>query len=127
MTTWAMAVASIALSVAAQFALKWGMSGVAAARAGLPPTDPSILPGLLQTLALHARPGIVLGFVLYGLGAVVWLSVLGRWEVSRAYPLVGLGFVATLVVGWAMGEAVGPQRVIGVLLIAAGVALVGRS
>lgn len=67
------------------------------------------------------------GFMLYGLGAVVWLGVLSKWDVSKAYPLVGLGFVFTVAIGFLVGEQVTIQRVIGVALICAGVFLVGRS
>ena len=67
------------------------------------------------------------GFLLYGLGAVVWLAVLSKWDVSKAYPLVGLGFVFTVGIGFLIGEQVTTPRVIGVLLICSGVFLVGRS
>lgn len=67
------------------------------------------------------------GFLLYGLGAVVWLGVLSKWDVSKAYPLVGLGFALTVAIGWIMGEHVTLARMIGVALICSGVFLVGRS
>ena len=72
-------------------------------------------------------PAVLTGFALYGLGALVWLLVLAEWDVSKAYPLVGLGFAATLLIGWSIGEHVTIVRAIGVVLICAGVALVGRS
>ena len=67
------------------------------------------------------------GFLLYGVGALVWLVVLSKWDVSKAYPLVGLGFVVTVAVGYLLGEQVTVHRVIGVALICAGVFLVGRN
>jgi drug/metabolite transporter (DMT)-like permease len=70
---------------------------------------------------------VLSGFILYGLGAVVWLSVLAKWDVSKAYPLVGLGFVLTAIVGVLIGEAVTLGRLLGVILISFGVILVGRS
>lgn len=103
------ALLSIALSVAAQFALKAGMA-----------TRPQGVMALFQ-------PWVLAGFALYGLGALVWLSVLSRWDVSKAYPLVGLGFVATAAIGWLAGEHVTPLRIGGVLLICLGVAFVARS
>ncbi len=112
---------SIAISVAAQFALKAGMSSAAVKAALQGPLDGR---ALWVTLT---RPEVLLGFALYGLGAVVWLAVLARWDVSKAYPLVGLGFVASLAVGSLLGEQVGAVRAAGVLLICLGVALVARS
>ena len=114
------ALASIGLSVAAQFALKAGVGGSASAGvAG---------PNSLHALAgLFANKFVILGFVLYGLSAVVWLGVLSRWDVSKAYPLVGLGFALTVVIGLLAGEQVTVLRAVGVLLIVAGVCLVGQS
>jgi len=65
--------------------------------------------------------------MLYGLGAVVWLGVLSKWEVSKAYPLVGLGFAMTAVVGMLLGEQVSLLRFAGVALICSGVVLIART
>lgn len=121
MNTFFIACASIAFSVAAQFMLKSGMVHARAAAAGAHLTSWDNL------LAVVAQPAVWAGFALYGAGAIVWLRVLADWDVSRAYPLVGLGFVATAGIGVVMGEAVSLQRLAGVALICAGVYLVGRS
>ena len=55
------------------------------------------------------------------------LGVLSKWDVSKAYPLIGLGFVFTVAMGYLLGEEVTLTRVLGVALICAGVVLVGRS
>lgn len=70
---------------------------------------------------------ILEGFLLYGLGAILWLGVLSKWEVSKAYPLVGLGFVFTAILGYLLGEQVTIYRVIGVMLICFGVFLIART
>ncbi|CAL92966.1 membrane protein [Azoarcus olearius] len=121
MRTAIVALLSIALSVTAQFSLKAGMASEGVRRALAEPHS-------LQTLLTVLTDKFVFGgFMLYGLGAVIWLDVLSRWDVSKAYPLVGLGFVLTLGVGLALGEQVNAQRFAGVALICAGVFLVGRS
>ena len=115
------AVISIALSVAAQFSLKAGMSG-ASVRADL------ARPLTLSTAFSVLTDKYVLGgFLLYGLGAIVWLGVLSKWEVSKAYPLVGLGFVFTVAIGYLLGEQVHLVRLVGVALICSGVWLVSGS
>lgn len=119
MTTFALALLSILMSVAAQFILKAGVRSAQAAGAA-----PDATARLVATL-LH--PQVLAGLACYAGSAVVWLAVLGKWDVSKAYPLVGLGFVLTLPVGWMLGEQVGAQRLAGALLIAVGVVLVGRS
>jgi multidrug transporter EmrE-like cation transporter len=115
------AILSIALSVAAQFFLKAGMSSDGMKEVLAQPQS-------MRTIFFVLMDKYVLGgLVLYGLGAVVWLGVLSKWDVSKAYPLVGLGFVFTVVVGYLLGEEVTLTRVLGVALICAGVVLVGRS
>lgn len=115
------ALTSIAISVAAQFALKAGMSSVGVKAALEQPMSIST--------AFHVLTnGFVFGgFVLYGVGAIVWLGVLSRWDVSKAYPLVGFGFVLTAVVGVLIGEQMSLSRALGVAMICAGVLLVSRS
>lgn len=122
MKTLLIAIISIALSVAAQFSLKAGMSGerVKAALSEQPHSFRTLFDVLTDRYVLG-------GFLLYGLGAVVWLAVLSKWDVSKAYPLVGLGFVGTAVIGFLVGEQVTVPRVIGVALICGGVILVGQS
>lgn len=111
--------ASVGLSAIAQMFLKLGVGA-----AGVPPAS-----GVGATLSAYAlSPYVVLGLGLYGLGAVLWLFVLSRLPLTAAYPFVGLGFIATMVIGVAaLGEAVTPMRVVGTLLIAAGCVLVARS
>lgn len=115
------AIVSIAMSVAAQFSLKAGMSGPEVKMVLAQPL------GLRSLIAILTDKYVLLGFLLYGLGAIVWLGVLSKWDVSKAYPLVGLGFVLTAGIGFMIGEGVTPGRLAGVALICAGVFLVGRS
>ena len=115
MNTLLLAIVSILISVAAQFSLKTGMSSV---KAGLEPAS---------LLTIFTNKFVLLGFLLYGLGAVVWLGVLSKWEVSKAYPLVGLGFAVTAIVGMLLGEQVSLVRLGGVALICSGVVLIART
>lgn len=121
MIIFLIAVASIGISVLAQFSLKAGMSST------------SVRDALTQSEILHSAVAIasnkfvLLGFLLYGVGAVVWLAVLSHWEVSKAYPLVGLGFVLAMAIGFFAGEQVSMARVAGALLICGGVFLVSRT
>ena len=82
-----------------------------------------------DALALGAQPLFVIGFILYGLAAVLWFSVLPRVDLSISYPvLVGLTFV--LVVSGSMvvfNENLPWAKVLGMALILAGVALVARA
>jgi drug/metabolite transporter (DMT)-like permease len=115
------AVFSIFCSVAAQFALKAGMSSPQTKIALNQPF------GFDTVISLIFNRHLILGFALYGLGAVVWLLVLAKWDVSKAYPLVGLGFIVTLLVGFCLGEQVSWERTFGTFLICIGLYFVVRS
>lgn len=115
------AIASIVLSVAAQFSLKAGMSSLAV---NLALAEPLSVKTAFDVLTNRY---VFIGFALYGIGAIVWLGVLSRWDVSKAYPMVGLGFVLTAAVGAVMGENITLIRLLGIGLICAGVLLVARS
>lgn len=121
MRTFVIAIISIILSVAAQFSLKAGISSEEVKNVFAQPYSIRTLFGVL------IDKYVLGGFLLYGLGAVIWLAVLSKWDVSKAYPLVGLGFVIAVAVGHLVGEQVTLSRMLGATLICAGIFLVGRS
>ena len=121
MRTAYIALFSIGLSVAAQFALK---AGVAEAQRVATHLEQPVLPTQISYLA---EPLVLLGLLLYALGAVAWLSVLAEWDVSKAYPIVGLGFALTAIIGYLLGEHLTLSRMIGVGMICSGVYLVSQS
>lgn len=113
---------SVVLSSLAQLVLKLGMSSpdVQAALAGTVWSD--------IVLAVVTSGLIPLGIALYGIGAVLWLWILSRTDLSFAYPFVGVAFILTMVFGLVfLGEPVGIERIAGTLLIVGGVTLVSRS
>lgn len=114
--------ASIMLSATAQIVLKAGMNS----QSGRVALD---VDGWLRFgLSTLINPIVIAGLLLYGLGAILWLIVLARLDVTQAYPFVGLGFIFTMVLGYLiLAEPVGLQRVLGTLLITTGVILVARS
>lgn len=120
--TLALILISVTLSACAQVLFKFGVSPAAGAEAS---GDTSLIGATISTLF---RPGVLGGLALYGIGTVVWLRALARTELSQAYPFVGLGFVLTAALGYMLfNEALGPSRLIGTVLVIAGVFLVGRS
>jgi multidrug transporter EmrE-like cation transporter len=121
MSTLFAAIGCVLLSVAAQFLIKAGLSSIAVKAALAQPA------GLHMAGALILSPGIAVGFAFYTLGAVLWLAVLARWDVSKAYPLEGLGFALALMVGFLIGEPVTLLRALGVLLICAGVLVISAT
>jgi len=113
---------SVAISAFAQIALKRGMSSPAVQQV----LDRGDL--LQKIITVGTTPMVITGLVLYAVGAVVWLLVLARIDVSQAYPFVGLGFVITLAFGaLVLGENVNAMRLTAVGLIAAGIIVLSQS
>ena len=74
------------------------------------------------------NPFVFAGLVCYVVSVVVWLLALSRVEVSYAYPLLSVGYIVTAFAGQLFfGEALGPMRWAGILVICLGVYLVTRS
>lgn len=120
MKVLAAALLSICLSVAAQFLLKAGVMALKGV-----PSGPD---GLARLLAWATNLPLLAGFGLYAAGAAVWLYVLAHWDVSKAYPLVGLGFVLTALFGTLVaGEQLSVLRWMGIALVCCGVVLIARS
>jgi multidrug transporter EmrE-like cation transporter len=113
---------SVALSAGAQIVLKTGMSSPAVQAALAGGTRLDALVGIATSW------GVILGLAMYGFGAVLWLFVLARIDVSKAYPFVGLGFLLTMAMGYfLLAEPVTVTRLLGTVLVAAGVYLVAAS
>ena len=112
----------VTLSALSQMVMKMGMSS--------PYLQSAIASGFGLGTAWNIVSNlyVILGLGMYVLGAGLWLLVLSRVDVSMAYPFVGLGFVMTMLLGWAfLNESIGIARISGTLLIVAGVVLVSRS
>ena len=114
----ALVLISVALSAVAQVAFKYGVS-----------SDPGqSAHAFLGPLAKLLAPGVLVGLALYGIGTLLWLTALGRVELSQAYPFVGLGFALTTLAGWWLfGDHISAQRLAGIALIVGGIVLVARS
>lgn len=71
---------------------------------------------------------LVLGGVLHATALVLWVIGLKRVELSVAYPFIALGFVLVGLLSWTfLNETLGVPRLVGMLLIAFGVAVIART
>lgn len=103
----------IALETATQVAFKFGGSTL----------DDKLGVGPMIAAAAH-NPVVWLGFGLYFLGFLVWLTILKDIDLGRAFPMTAVIYVATLAASVMLfHEVLNPKRVAGVLVIALGVAL----
>jgi drug/metabolite transporter (DMT)-like permease len=120
MQVWWLILLSISSSVAGQTVIKLGVSRPGASDAAS---------SILSLVALIVKsPLILLGLILYGAGALAWISVLTRLELSYAYPFLALNFVlVALVSRVALGESIPTLRWLGIAVICVGILLVARS
>jgi multidrug transporter EmrE-like cation transporter len=115
-------IVSVLMSALAQVTLKAGMSS------GSVQSAVSSGFGMDTILTVAQSPGVIGGLALYGASVAVWLAVLAQIDVSRAYPFVGLGFLVTMSFGYLfLGEPLNLQKVLGTLLVTAGVYLVANA
>jgi len=118
--TLALIITSVTLSAVAQVLFKLGLESVASTTAAT-----SAISRLISALF---TPGVIGGLACYGIGTLLWLSALGRTQLSQAYPFVGLGFAFTTLAGWwIFSDTLSLPRLGGILLIVLGIVLVARS
>ena len=77
---------------------------------------------------LASQAPIVAGLSCYVLSVIVWIIGLSRVDVTVAYPLLSLGYIINAIGAWYfLGEAVSVQRLLAIVIIIIGVALLARS
>ena len=110
-----MLLATVALTVFGQLVFKWRID-----EAGDVPNGTSEKLRFILELAID--PWVIAAMASALLASVTWGAALTRFELSFAYPWMSLSFVSVLVLGALLfSEAVAVGKVIGVLLICAGV------
>lgn len=111
---------SVSLSVLAQILLKQGMSN--------PTVHDSFNLGVVSGITAVLTNIFVLGGLFsYVSSAAIWLGVLAKVDVSKAYPFVGLGFIGTMLFAyWFLNEPLTINKTAGTLLILVGVFLVSK-
>ncbi len=86
------------------------------------------LRALNDTPALALSPSLWLAFLLYFGSALLWVYLLQRVPLSRAYPFVSVAFVIVPLVAWQLfGESLGPRYLMGAACIVVGVYLTGTA
>jgi multidrug transporter EmrE-like cation transporter len=118
MVNYLLVALGVLLNVGAQVALK--MTGKDGGEIGLS----AIIADPVRWLF---NPWFILGVFLYGVSVINWLIVLTRVDLSIAYALMSTGYILTFMAGvWLFHEPVSTPRVLGLLVIIAGVILITR-
>lgn len=119
--TFLLILCGVLLNAGAQLLLKAGVTPLGALSVGLD----NVLPTTLRVLSQWP---ILAGLACYVVSVGVWIVGLSRVDVSLAYPMLSLGYVVNaLAAWWLFGEALGPMRWAGMLLILGGVLVMSRS
>lgn len=113
--TYALLLVAIALTVTGEVLLKLGMNTIGDEFAFTP----------AMFIRTFTQWQVFLGFVLIFGGSLFWLYVISRFDLSFAYPILAFNYVAILLPAWLLlGERVTPNKIIGSLIIVAGVIVV---
>lgn len=120
--TWVLILTGVGLNAAAQLLLKFATKPLALfSRFGMDTLVASVF-------VLCKSPPFWGGMFCYGASVCVWLAALSKAPVSTAYPMLSIGYI---LVAWAsvmwLGETLSPAKILGIVLICAGVVLVSRS
>lgn len=105
---------TIAFTVYGQLILKWRIKDF-----GSLPAD--TFDKLKFLVSLLFDPFILSGFVAGFLAGLAWMAAVSKFQLSHAYPMLSLSFVAVLLLsGWLLGEPVTWPKLVGVAMIVLG-------
>lgn len=120
-TIFSLVLVSVIISSIAQILLKAGMNSQSIKNYMKGDIEPSILVQIMTNLY------VISGLALYFFGAIIWLFVLSKVQVSTAYPFVALGFVLVAVFGRLFfHDEFALNKIIGTILIIFGVIVLAR-
>jgi drug/metabolite transporter (DMT)-like permease len=115
---YSLLVAACVLTVIGEVLLKLGVAHVGE-QVGAFSLDPQVL------WATFTEWRVILGFALVFGGAIFWLGVISRVELSFAYPLLALNYLILLIPArFILNEAITPTRIIGAGIIVLGVIVI---
>lgn len=105
--------AYLALDTGSQLAFKWASGSVG--------TGALDLGWMVRALT---APSLWTGVACYVGTLLIWMRVLARMDLSRAFPISGLSYITVPLIAMPMfGESLAPLQVAGIVAICSGVAL----
>jgi len=113
--------ATIFFTVYGQIVLKWRMNGMGA----LPEGTKEKVVFLVKVLF---DPWVFSGFFAAFIASFFWMAAMTKFDISYAYPFMSLAFVLVLILSVILfHEILTWQKVVGLLLIIAGIVVTSRS
>lgn len=112
--------ATVFFTVYSQLVMRWQV-----VKAGALP--PEAFGKLLFVGHLFLNPWVLSSILATLLAGISWMLAMSRFEISYAYPWIGLNFVLMLLFGvFLFGESISMTKVVGTLLVVAGIAVIAR-
>lgn len=112
---------TLAFTVYGQLVLKWQMGGAG-------PLPQGHLDKLGFLLQQFANPWIFSGFVSAFVASLAWMAAMTRFDLNYAYPFMSLAFVIVMILGVLfLGETLSTSKVIGTLMVMAGLVVIARA
>lgn len=106
---------SVGFTVYSQLIMRWQVSS-----AGDLPD--SLLGKMRFVSVLLVNPWVISGILATFLAGISWMLAMSRFEISYAYPFVGLSFVLIMICGGLIfGEPIGVLKIVGTILVVVGV------
>ena len=116
-------IACVLMNVTAQVMLKGAMRGKASHFGDATPLD--IVVGGIK---LIFNPLVFGGLSLYAVGAMFWLYVLSRFDLSYAYPFGALAYVLITAASWLIfKEDIPAMRLVAIGFISVGILILAQS
>lgn len=108
----------VTFTLASQLIMRW--------RVGFTAVSPENRIGFI--VAMLMTPWVWVAIACTFLAGVTWMLALTRFELTYAFPFTGMTFILVLAAGALLfGEHVGYLRILGTLLVVAGLVIVMRS
>ena len=81
---------------------------------------------LLWKLSSRGLKYLIIGFILYGFGALIMLIAYKYGSLSVLQPCLSLNYALSIFLGvWVLGESLSLMKIIGIIIIIIGVIMIG--
>lgn len=111
---------TILLTVYGQLVLKWQVTQY--------PNLVSSPFSAMNIVTLLLKPWVISGFAAAFAASLCWMAAISRLPLSKAYPFMSFNFVfVALMAAWLFQEQLDGYKVVGTLIIVAGVLVLSRS
>lgn len=115
---------AIISTVTSQLLVKWRIANKISYMFPMPD---SIMGKLVFILKILFDPVIFISCCLTLIGGLLWIGTLTKLEISYAYPVTMLGFIAVLILSIMLfGESVNIYKILGCIIIIIGVIITSR-